>query len=218
MSKSFTEDNLAEQLSHDITWRIREISDLKSAVRNADGSAKPTLLRATVALLYAHWEGHVRFSAQRFLSHIALRKLKFSSLSRQFLRNHFLPRLSTMTGKSVEQRGNIVDAILDAGTEQFSRVNKDLINTRANLNFDVLTDICRVCGISIKHFADKESFIDVILLKRRNAIAHGEDTLIDQHELDDLADQTIALMRVFSNEIQNMVYLQSYRTAGPSLG
>lgn len=211
MSKPFSEDDLAEQLSRDITWRVREISDLKAAIKAADRIAQTALLRATLAICYAHWEGHVRFSARKYLTHIALRKLMFSSLAPQFLRNEFLPRLAALGQKSIQERGEIVDLILASGNSRFSRVNDDLINTQSNLNYDVLLNICRVCGIEAAAFSEKSDFIDVILLKRRNSIAHGEDTFIAVAELDEFTDGTIELMRLFSNQLQTSAYLGSYR-------
>ena len=213
MSKPYTEDDLADQLTQDLLWRLREISDLKAATRGADEIARPALLRAIVAIAYAHWEGHVRFSARKFLTHVALRKLTFSALRRQFLRNDFLPRLAAVGQKGIEERGRLVDEILAGDNNRFSRVNEDLINTKSNLNSDVLHDICRVCGVDPAGFLPYESFIDVILLKRRNAIAHGEDTFIDVSELDDVTDGTIGLMRRFSNELQTSAYLGSYKAA-----
>lgn len=215
MSKPFSEDELARQITQDLTWRLREISDLKSATQSADQIARKALLRAILAICYAHWEGHVRFSARKFLTHIALRKLAFSALDRQFLRNDFLPRIATMGQKNIKERGELVDQILAGNRGRFSRVNDDLVNTKSNLNYETLSDICRVCGIKDSVFYGKETFIDVILLKRRNAIAHGEDTFINVSELDDLTDGTIDIMRLFSNEVQASAYLGTYRT-GPS--
>lgn len=213
MSKPYSEDDLASQLTQDLTWRLREISDLRSAVRTADKIAQPALLRAIVAITYAHWEGHVRFSAKRYLTHIALRRLQYDALNRQFLRNSFLPRLATMGHKGITERGDIVDAILSAGISRYSSVNDDLINTRSNLNSEVAAEICKVCGLRTDLFMGQETFIDVVMLKRRNSIAHGEDTLIDISELDGLTDNAIALMRTFSNELQSSAYLGAYRAA-----
>jgi len=58
---------------------------------------------------------------------------------------------------------------------------------------------------------DKETFIDVILLKRRNAIAHGEDAFIDEGDRNDIANGTIGLMRRFGDAIENQVYSNSFR-------
>lgn len=213
MTKPYTEDDLASQLSQDVTWRVREISDLKAAVRRADETAKNSLLRALVAICYAHWEGHVKFAAQKFMQHITLRKFRFSVLDRQFLKNHFLPRLGVLGQKGIFDRSDLVDLILDAGEDRFSRINDELINTKSNLNYEVLMELCHVCGIDRSIFDGKDTFIDVVLLKRRNSIAHGEDTLVGLEEIDSLPDETIGLMRTFSNELQSKAYLKSYMAA-----
>ena len=92
-------------------------------------------------------------------------------------------------------------------------MNTDLVNTRANLNFDVLTDICLVCCVPISTFADKKTFVDVLLLKRRNAIAHGEDTLVAFADLNELTNETVTIMRAFGEALEEHVYLKHYKAA-----
>lgn len=211
VSKPYSDEDLALQLSRDLTWRIKEISDLKSAVLLSDNIARPALLRALVTVAYAHWEGHIKFSAQKYLTHVAMRKLAYSSLARQFFRNDFLPKLAAIGQKNFKERGELVDAILDGGDRRFVHVNESLVNTKSNLNFEVLCDICRVCGTDPTIFVDYENFIDVILLKRRNSIAHGEDTFVGLEDLNSLTEQTIGLMRMFSNDLQAKAHLGHYR-------
>ncbi|MDX0870367.1 hypothetical protein GOE00_27225 [Sinorhizobium medicae] len=215
MSKPYTEADFSAQITQDRNWRIKEISDLKGAVYRGDENLRRVLLRALVTICYAHWEGYVRFSARKYLEHIALRKFPYMQLDRQFFRNHFLPRLFALStsGSSIAERCTLVDEILSTSDHRFSRVNEDLVNTRANLNFDVFTDICLVCGVPVQSFADKSTFIDVVLLKRRNAIAHGEETLVGFDDLDEVAGETVALMRAFGDELENKVVLQTYRAA-----
>jgi hypothetical protein len=211
VSKPFSDEDLAFQLSRDLTWRIKEISDLKSAVLLSDSVARPALLRALVTVAYAHWEGHVKFSAQKYLTHVALRKITYSSLARQFLINDFLPKIAAISQRSVKERGDFIDAILDGGKRRFVHINDNLVNTKSNLNFDVLFDICQVCGVDPSIFSEHQNFIDVILLKRRNSIAHGEDTFVGVEDLNTLTEQTIGLMRAFSNDLQAKAHLGHYR-------
>lgn len=107
----------------------------------------------------------------------------------------------------------LIDDILSASDQRFGRVNEDLVNTKANLNFDVFCDICLVCGVPVQGFEDRRSFIDVILLKRRNEIAHGENTLVAVEDLDKIAGGTIELMRRFGDALENHVVLKTYRAA-----
>lgn len=215
MSKPYTEADFSTQIVQDRSWRLREISDLKSAIIRADESLRRVLLRALITICYAHWEGYVRFSARKYLEHIALRKFQYSELTPQFLKNYFLPRLATTSNSrlSVTERCSLLDEILTSSDRRFSRMNEDLINTKANLNFEVLSDICLVCTIPIEPFADQATFVDVVLLKRRNAIAHGEDTLVGIEDLDDLTSGTVGMMRAFGDALENHVVLKSYKAA-----
>lgn len=216
MSKAYSEDEFSAHITEDRSWRLKEISDLKDAVRRApDKQLQRVLLRALTTICYAHWEGYIRYSARKYLEHIALRKFKYEELDRQFFRNYFLPRLAALaTSKtSISDRCDLVDEILNSADRRFSRPNDDLINTKANLNSDVFADICLVCGIDPATFAAKGTFIDVLLLKRRNEIAHGEETFVDISDLDMVTTETISLMRGFGDLLENRIYLKQYRAA-----
>ena len=209
----YTQEHFSSDIDGDRTWRFREISDLKSLVKFNEPRRSASLLRALVAICYAHWEGYVRFSARKYLEYIAVRKLQFSELDRQFLRNYFLPRLSALTNSktSLSERCKLVDDILSASDQRFSKINKDLISTKSNLNSDVLRDICLVCGIDYRLFEAKAHFIDVFLLKRRNEIAHGEDTFVGVTDIEQLVEETYAIIRAFGNALENRIYEESYK-------
>jgi hypothetical protein len=215
MSKPYSDVDFSAQITEDRSWRLREISDLKTAVTKADANLGRVLMRALVTVCYAHWEGYVRFTARKYLEHVALRKFQFQELNRQFLRNYFMPRLSTLSKAktSMADRCALIDEILDSGNRRFARANDDLVQTKANLNFDVLSDICLVCGVPISAFENKATFIDVLLLKRRNDIAHGEDTFVGVGDLDELASETVTIMRTFGDELENHVVTQDYKSA-----
>ena len=146
---------------------------------------------------------------------MALRKFQYHELNRQFLRNYFLPRLAALSTakKSLAERCTLIDEILSSSGDRYSWVNGDLINTKANLSFAVFADICLVCCVPVAALADKATFIDVFLLKRRNDIAHGENTFIEIEDLDELTNETVALMRSFGDALENHVYLRDYKSA-----
>jgi hypothetical protein len=215
MSKPYTDTEFSAQITDDRSWRLKEISDLKTAASRADPNLQRVLLRALITICYAHWEGYVRFAARKYIEHVALRKFQFKDIDRQFLRNYFLPRLAAFaTSKtSLAQRCALVDEVLDASDRRFARVNEDLVNTKANLSFDVFADICLICSVPTDAFAAKATFIDVLLLKRRNAIAHGEDPFVRVGDIDELTGETVALMRLFGDSLENHVYLKDYKSA-----
>lgn len=213
MSKPYSVADFSAQVTEDRNWRIKEISDLKSVIWRSDRRTQRVLLRALVTICYAHWEGYVRFAAKKYLEHVALRKFQYSQLGPQFFKNYFLPRLSsTISGKlSITERCSLVEDILTSSERRFSRVNEDLINTKANLNFEVFSDICVVCGVALEPFSERSTFIDVVLLNRRNAIAHGEEMLVAIDDLDRVANGTVSLIRGFGDALENHVVLQTYK-------
>jgi len=212
VSKPRTETDLSEQLDRDFTTRLRELSDLKRAIRDAHPLSRGVLLKALIALSYAHWEGYVKFSANKYFEFVALRRLQYSALHQQFYVNSFLVRLGAfvINRPGIKGRSDLVKEILGANSGRFSQVPPDLINTGSNLNFEVLKNICLICGIDANIFASQEIFIDVVLLKRRNSIAHGDDSVIALEEIDDLVDGVIGLMRTFRNELENKIYKKEY--------
>lgn len=213
MSKPFTEYDFSVQITEDRTWRIKEISDLKNAVLNADERLKKVLLRAIVTICYAHWEGYVKYAAKKYMDHIALRKYKYSDLDQQFYLNYFIPRLSVLSNNdlNIASRCELIKDILLSKENRFSHVNIDLINTRSNLSYAVFLDICLICNVPIDYFECRSTFIDTILLKRRNSIAHGEDTYISAEELDIITTETISLMRAFGDALDNQATLKKYK-------
>jgi hypothetical protein len=85
-----------------------------------------------------------------------------------------------------------------------------LIDTRSNLNTDVIKEICLICAVDPSQFETKRVFIDQLVLKRRNAIAHGQQEFIRESEVDDLVAQILGLMQHFRKLIENKVYLKQY--------
>jgi hypothetical protein len=212
MSKPFSVTDLSDLLDRDMTWRLKELSDLKDAIRRADVSRRSVLMRAFVTLMYAHWEGHVRFCATKYFQHIALRKKQYAELSVQFYLNAFLVRLDSFfrSRAGVEEKCKFMEEVLGSRNKRFSQINPSLIDTKANLNMDVLRDICRICGVPFSEFEKDEIFINVMMLKRRNEIAHGEEVYLDESEIDELSNRVISIMRTFRNLLENKVYDSSY--------
>ncbi|MFY9838291.1 MAG: MAE_28990/MAE_18760 family HEPN-like nuclease [Xanthobacteraceae bacterium] len=103
--------------------------------------------------------------------------------------------------------------ILDGRGGRFTYINPELIYTRSNLSTDVMNDICIVCGVDGEHFEQMRPFIDLIILRRRNAIAHGRQEFITESEVDDLIANTLALMVHFRALLENKIYQRAYLAA-----
>jgi hypothetical protein len=212
MSKPFTESDLSAQLDSELIWRRRELSDLKLAIHRADPIAKAVLLRALVAMAYAHWEGYIRISATKYFLHITLKKRPYRELDPQFYRNSFLARLDTFfkSKSSNKECCEFIDAILGSQGLRFAYLNPQLIDTRSNLNSEVMRDLCLICGFDETAFEHDRLFIDLTLLKKRNAIAHGQEDGIELSEADTIVAKTLELMERFRTLIENKIYTKAY--------
>lgn len=212
MSKPYTEQNLSSIFDTDLTWRRKELSDLKSAIKAADSHAKSALLKSLIAMSYAHWEGFARTCANRYFEYLALRKKPYTEFERQIYINSILVRLDALyqSRTGIKERCNLIIDILDGNAARFSYINPALIDTKSNLNTDVICDICTICGVSSEYFEKNRTFIDVILLKRRNAIAHGQQEYIQEDEMDKFVANILSLMENFRSLIENKVYTKAY--------
>lgn len=212
MSKPYTVENLVTQLYSELTWRRRELSDLKYSIRKADLVAKKVLCRSLVTMCYAHWEGYVKESAVKYFLHITLKKKKYSELKPQYYKNVFLIRLEALYKKRLNTQHNceLIDSILKSQDDKFSYINSQLIDTKSNLNTDVISDLCIICGFENSFFQENQVFIDIMLLKKRNAIAHGQYDAIQDSEIDEFVDKTLSIMEHFRTLIENKIYTKDY--------
>jgi hypothetical protein len=163
-------------------------------------------------MLYAHWEGYVRFCAGHYFDHVTMRRHRFDQLESQLYVNYFLARIDALSSQraNLRDRCALVNDIIGSRENRFSRINRDLIDTSSNLTSRVLRDLCVVCAIDFEPFETASDFIDRILVKRRNEIAHGDETYIGADEVDDLVSKVAGLMRLFRNALENKVYQRSY--------
>jgi hypothetical protein len=188
---------------------------MKAAIRRADVASKSVLLRALITTSYAHWEGYVRVCAHAYFEHLMLRNLQYSLLERQIYVNSFLVRLDRMnkTRFGLEERCKLVNDILDSIESRFGSMQPELIDTRSNLSADAIKEICLICGVDWIYFEDMRLFLDIFLLRRRNAIAHGRYEYINETDIDDLVANALALMQHFRSLLENKIYMKTYLAA-----
>ena len=206
-----TAEEFTAFITSDLTWRIREISDMRSTAATA--SLPRAILRASVPLMYAHWEGHVSVVSRAYLDFLALRRLRYSNLKQSFRLNAFFTTIRRMTQAraSYMEQVAFLSNVVDSGGSQLRTVDVDILSTRSNLNSAVLQDLCCFLSLDITQFESDFDFLDKILLYRRNNIAHGQFIEIDIDTLRDMSERVIEMMRKFNNLVDNEVNLQGYR-------
>lgn len=188
-------EKLEDSLNEDLVWRKREITTLKFLLKRARPSDELVLYRAAIALMYSHWEGHIKFCSHAYLNYLNNLGLSCERLSDSFVQMNL--------GSNFEDNDSVRDYKIQKKLHEYFckpsdykfKVNEQkAISTKSNLNYKILEDILNKLGLSEEGFKLKENFIDATLLDYRNAIVHGEKrslediksayTSIEEHLLD----------------------------------
>jgi hypothetical protein len=88
---------------------------------------------------------------------------------------------------------------------------KTAINTKSNLNSEVLRQITATLGLDYADYVTKEKLIDEKLLRTRNEVAHGQYLLIGYQQYVSLHDEVLGLIQLFFNQVDNAASMAAYR-------
>src|SRR5664279_859917 len=82
-----TTEQLIDGVAAEISWRRKELTDLRYLLASAIGNRarEETMTRAGVAMLYAHWEGFVKAIAEMYLEFVCMQRCKNSELADNML-------------------------------------------------------------------------------------------------------------------------------------
>jgi len=209
-----TIDQLLDRIGSERVWRIREIAALRSQCFSTSipVDAQRALRRSFLPIAYAHWEGFVTKTSHYYLEYIAMQRLTLSELNWPFVSLYLLKeynrKISASGSYALE---DVCRAVILRANDRVRLQYKDVISTRANLNSEVLRDICRSLGLEYTEFQAKELFIDAGLLGKRNHIAHGEAQDIDKDEIESVKTEVVGLIDCFRNKIENAALNSQYR-------
>jgi hypothetical protein len=194
---------LQTALDEEIAWRVKEIADMKLAAKKNDGLSEGTLIRAGVALLYAHWEGFVRSAATTYVNFVDNQGRTYGDLQTCFAVLGISKQLTELVNaRKPRVRIAAVDFIRQCSTTR-SQLQKFTVDTKSNLRAVVFENIASSIGIKIQPYESRFKLMDESLLSRRNKIAHGEYLDLDADSWRDLADEVISLMRDFKTDMEN---------------
>lgn len=201
-----TLDNLLSETSSDRIWRVRELAILKaSCLENAGSFASRRVARRSfVPIAYAHWEGYVKKTGQAYLDYVATQRLSLKELAPCFQSLYFsieFNKEAVQSKRHVFQK--IIQKLSENSDDRIHIKTKGVISTQGNLNSEVLFDICSNIGIDYTQFSDNFSFIDKILIGKRNGIAHGENYELDISEINEISTKVVGCIDLFRNLVEN---------------
>jgi hypothetical protein len=215
MSKKLrTASLLQDALDRDFAWRLKEIDDLRKEVRRAEATRQRSLMRAGVALLYAHWEGFIKKGADNYVNYLSCQGVPYRSLKHCFIAMGLRTHLSTIAETRKVQRSTDAIAFVLAELDKPARLPmQEAVTSESNLSSVVFENITGSIGLSAEKYKTKFHLIDESLLRQRNSIAHGEFLLVDQPAFDLLADETLLLLRWFKDDLENALAVNAHLAA-----
>lgn len=204
--------NWLKRLEEDLNWREIELGILKQQARLAskDSDRYRVLLRALLAMLYAHYEGFCKFAWDLYLEELQKLKLKrkdcrdeIAKLSLQKYLNKFKWDLSMDHFWEFGQTGfqKMLEEDLDFSTK---------LDTESNLYPNLLKknsiQVCLNYQLVEKYEIELKT-----LVKRRNEIAHGKQMVIkDLQEYQKYEDAAIEVMHELAISIVDCLDNKSY--------
>ncbi|WP_095081751.1 MAE_28990/MAE_18760 family HEPN-like nuclease [Mesorhizobium sophorae] len=211
MAKLRTLTHLQEALDSEMAWRIREISTFRLASKR-EGAEQQALIRAGVAMVYAHWEGFIKAASEHYLNFVNHQGHRYRELKTCFVVFGLKNRLALLADSRKSKSS------IEALEFVFSEMEKpakmalgSAINTESNLTSSVFSNIAQSIDIAIDQYETKFKLIDESLVNRRNSIAHGEYLDLKSAQFINLVDEVLMLMRLYKNDLQNAATQASYK-------
>lgn len=201
-----TQDELIDRVDQQLIWRRKELTEIRTLIQEChqDCSRQRTLIRAGVALLYAHWEGFIKISGTYLLEYISEQRCIHADLNPNILSIILRKHINTAKhSKKVSVTEELVEFFCTKMQARARISTKGVIDTGSNLSSSFLYEILWMLGLDKTIYASKKMLIDEKLVNQRNHIAHGEPLDITVADFLELYDEVHILLDIFRTQVQN---------------
>lgn len=204
-------DELESIVAKEFSWRRKELTNIKNLSLSSKKHIQKTLLRSGIILLYSHWEGFVKNISIAYCEYINNKGLRYNQLINTF---HVCALLGEFQGQYPHRNFKSALSIVNGTALPLNnkcKINSDkYIDTRSNLNSDILKEITMKIGMDYSFYELKENLIDERFLGVRNSIAHGEYKVIEKSDFIELFDEITALIEIFKTQVLNSAVQEAY--------
>lgn len=207
-----TTEELQNKLDEDFAWRRKELGVIFTNIKSSKSIQLNTNIRIGVVMLYAHWEGFIKNSAELYLVFVACKRLAVKDLSNNFVALTLRNKLKefTETNKNTLHT-QLIDYVLGDLNIRAQIPTENIIKTQSNLNSEILKEILSVIGVNYQKYELKEKYIDSQLLNIRNSVAHGQNPEISDIDFFKLYTEITELMSSIKTEISNNAIQNAYK-------
>ena len=205
-------------MEESLSWRIKEVVDLKNVLRDDN---KVPVVKTLVVMLYAHFEGFFKDCMECYIHYVNSSEIKLkmftdaiiaASLNKEYAafedRNRKCRELISQPPvedylHKFHRRKELTQKFMSNYLEKKIRINEKIINTKSNLNYEVLQENLYILGLDYNYFQSRQNNINK-LVRVRNGVAHGsqkEPIELDEYEIlqDDIVE-TMEMLIVYLYE------------------
>lgn len=207
-----SKEELVDSMTADLGWRKKELTNLYNSVRTSNTKNLNTALRCAVVMLYAHWEGFIKNSAESYLSYVRFLGLNLNQVNPNILALSLKQKINEFdqTNKA-SLHVEFVTYFQNNLIERAKFSETDSIKTQSNLSSLILKEIFATIGLDIAPYELKSNLIDKQLLANRNNIAHGNQPPIDKDEYEFLHSEIVSMLDGIFTDISNSAVLEQFR-------
>lgn len=205
-------EKLQDLLDQDMAWRKKELIDIKLQIHSTQN---PTLCRAGIALLSAHFEGFIKQAANYYVVYVASQNIKLSELRTNFAAIHsgkIFESCATSDKITVYQKA-IDDFLINYSTLNFQvkySPEHPIIKTESNPSSVVVKNIFDSIGLDFSPYETKAHYIDTDLLSNRHSVVHGENIRIEISDFDNTFEIITGIMKQFSEQVLEAAISKKY--------
>jgi hypothetical protein len=192
-------------LDEETSYRKREISILRFLSSTNDPQyEKEVINRLIVPHIYSHYEGFIKNTSILYLNYIISTFNPTRQIDDNIFALHMRKKIisSSKSNKCYIHIDLIKDIRIQPSLLDF--MPEKIINTHSNLKSEHLKEIMVMCGIEFDaYWQNKSFFIDNLLLKYRNLIAHGERVSIDDATVNQCLSNVLDIIEKYKTELEN---------------
>ncbi|MYN01551.1 hypothetical protein GTP41_05515 [Pseudoduganella sp. DS3] len=182
MSTSAFAELFVKEIVNDLVWREAELAIMRKQLLQTTVSSpqEQTLLRANVALLYAHYEGFCKFCVGVYIEALKKRKLKRKDLKWKIAAHSMKQFFLEL--KRHEHHDEFFTQFMDELNDRLDETAEfDNIGETSNLWPDLLLSWLNRLDLKSKNVEEQTHYLHELVYSR-NKIAHGQRLTIATRE------------------------------------
>lgn len=207
-----TAGQFTDAISANLAHRKRDLTALNGLIGRCRGHELKVVTNSAVCILYAHWEGFVKFGGTCFANYVFHQGISAEHLSNGVIASALRDRLREVRStKKVSLCRDFVESMRHPNSRMPPFNWKQAVETYDNLKLEVLIEVLALVGCETSFYEGKKGIIDEKLVGYRNSISHTGYSDLEPQDYPDLHQATIVLLNRFRDDLEDAVSKETFR-------